>query len=134
MWYEKWECYKAGFYNTTVEGMTAQEAEEAYRDFLADDEAFRDALESVTTEWKNSCEHYLTNVSMNRLAWLGQASACYAKGLPATFRNGFNLLSKEQQDRANETALEYLNKWLEQHGKDRLSREEAETTLQMALY
>jgi len=132
--YEKWECYQAGLYNTTMPGMTQDEAEEAYREFLADDDAFRAALEVVTTEWVNSCEHYLTNVSMNRLAWLGQASACYAKGLPATYRGGFNLLTPEEQAKANDTALEYLNKWLEVHDKDRLSLEEAETTLQMALY
>jgi hypothetical protein len=75
--YEKWECYKAGFYNTTKDGMTKTQCEEAYRDFLSNRSRFADALEHVIVEWKNSCEHYLTNSAMNRIAWLGQAAACY---------------------------------------------------------
>jgi len=132
--HDKWECYKAGFYATSKNGLSQDDGEEIYREFLADDEAFRDALSHVITEWRHSCEHYLTNVSMNRLAWLGQASVCYAKGIPSVYRGGFNRLTSEQQDQANNTALEYLNMWLEEHNKDRLSLEEAQTSLQMELY
>ena len=66
----------------------------------------------VISEWKHSCEHYLTNKAMNRIAWLGQASLCYGRSIPSCFRSGFNLLSEEQKNNANEIALEYLNKWL----------------------
>ena len=110
--YDKWECYKAGFYNTSKPGMSKEECENAYASFLSNDQEFRDALEHVITEWKHSCEHYLTNKAMNRIAWLGQASVCYSKGIPSEYRAGFNLLSQDQQKKANETALEYLNKWL----------------------
>ena len=110
--FDKWECYKAGFYNSTVDGMTKQQCEQVYAEFLTDIPLFAQTLQKVITEWKFSCEHYLTNKSMNRIAWLGQASVCYAKGIPSEFRGGYNLLSEEQQNAANETALEYLNKWL----------------------
>lgn len=123
--YDKWECFKAGFYATTKDGMTKDECEAAYRDFLADDERFRSALDSVITEWKHSCEHYLTNEAMNRIAWLGQASACYAMGIPSVFRGGFHLLSEEQQQHANELALEALNKWLKANGRDVVTMEAA---------
>lgn len=123
--YDKWECFKAGFFATTKEGMTKEECEVAYRDFLADDERFRSALEAVTREWKHSCEHYLTNEAMNRVAWLGQASACYAMGIPSVFRGGFHLLSEEQQAHANEIALEYLNRWLERNGRPTVTMDEA---------
>lgn len=59
--YDKWECYSAGFYATTKEGMTKQQCEEAYRDFLRDTGRFSDALECIISGWRNSCEHYLTN-------------------------------------------------------------------------
>lgn len=122
--FEKWECFKAGFYATTKDGMTKSQCEEAYRDFLMDDEKFRETLEKVITEWKFSCEHYLTNVSMNRIAWLGQAALCYALGIPSEFRGGFHLLSDQEQDRANNTALEYLNKWLVANGYEETTIED----------
>jgi ParB-like chromosome segregation protein Spo0J len=123
--YDQWECYKAGFYATTVEGMSRDEALEAYRDFLADTGKFSATLEHVITEWKHSCEHYLTNKAMNRIAWLGQAAACYALHIPSTFRGGFGLLTESQQKAANEVALTYLNRWLEANGKKTVTMEEA---------
>lgn len=123
--YDKWECFKAGFYKSQAEGMTKEEAEQAYAEFLSDDDKFRDALKKVITEWKYSCEHYLTNGAMNRIAWLGQASMCYATGVPSVFCSGFNLLTEEQQQHANEIALEALNEWLAKNDRKPLSINEA---------
>jgi ParB-like chromosome segregation protein Spo0J len=123
--YDKWECYRAGLYATTKEGMTKRECEDAYRAFLADTARFAEALEHVITEWEHSCEHYLTNKAMNRIAWLGQAAMCYATGIPATYRSGFFLLSEDEQQRANETALTYLNKWLEANRRPAVTMQEA---------
>lgn len=123
--YDQWECYKAGFYATKFDGMTKAECEIAYRDFLSDSDKFAAALEVVTTQWVNSCEHYLTNSAMNRIAWLGQAAACQAMGIPSTFRSGFGLLTEEQQEKANSVALVYLNKWLKANGRDELTMDEA---------
>ena len=123
--YEKWECYKAGFYDTTKDGMTKKQCEEAYKRFLSDIPTFSDALEHVITEWKHSCEHYLTNISMNRIAWLGQAAAAYAIHIPSAFRGGFYLLTEAQQQAANECALVYLNKWLAANGRSTVTLEEA---------
>lgn len=124
--YEKWECYKAGFYASRKEGMTAEQCEQAYAEFLGDDNRFSLALNGVITEWKYSCEHYLTNKSMNRIAWLGQASMCYATGVPSKYCAGFNLLTEEQQTKANEIALTFLNKWL-------VANNRPEVTMNLAL-
>lgn len=124
--YDKWECHKAGFYSSNPpKGMTKNQCEEAYREFLADTDRFSKALERVIVEWKNSCEHYLTNSSMNRIAWLGQASLCIEKGIPSAFRSGFFLLSEDEQKKANETALIYLNKWLKRNNRPEITLEEA---------
>jgi ParB-like chromosome segregation protein Spo0J len=123
--YEKWECYKSGFYAHTKDGMTKTQCEEAYRDFLLDIPRFTQALECVVIEWKYSCEHYLTNSAMNRIAWLGQASVCYALGIPSIFRSGFWLLTEEQQKKANEAALIYLNKWMMANGRESVTMEVA---------
>jgi len=123
--YEKWECYAAGLYETTKPGMTKKACEEAYRSFLSDLPKFEAALAVVIGKWKHSCEHYLTNTSMNRIAWLGQASAAQAINMPATYRAGFYLLTDAEQTAANEMALKYLNKWLSAHSRPEITMEEA---------
>lgn len=123
--YDKWECHAAGFYKPSMDGVTKQQGEEMYRSFLSDLQRFEDALIGVTNEWKHSCEHYLTNPAMNRIAWLGQASMCYATGVPSAYRGGFGLLTEEQKEQANELALKYLNKWLLSHGGQKLDMIEA---------
>jgi hypothetical protein len=115
--FEKWECHKVGFYAPSKEGFTAEQAKTAYADFLKNSDLFARVLAKVTTEWVYSCEHYLTNRSMNRIAWLGQASACYHLGLPSVYCGGFNLLSEEEQLTANNVALTALNEWLFFRGK-----------------
>ncbi len=132
--YDKWECYAAGFFATTKPGMTKDECQKAYADFLRDLPRFRAALERVTTEWVHSCEHYLTNVAMNRIAWLGQASVCLEMGIPSAFCGGFSLLTKKEQTAANELALEYLNRWMNARGKPSLSMDQAYTGRQSDIY
>ena len=123
--YDKWECHKAGFYDTKKEGMTQDQCEMVYAQFLSDDTEFQAALAGVISEWKHSCEHYLTNKSMNRIAWLGQASLCYAKGIPSKYRGGWNLLTEEQRDKANSIAFNSLNEWLVNNGLEKVSFEDA---------
>lgn len=132
--YEKWECYKAGFYATTKPNMKKDQCEKAYADFLRNLPAFEDALMHVTTEWKNSCEHYLTNLSMNRIAWLGQASVCYALGIPSTYRAGFQLLTPLEQEAANQMALVWLNNWLKENDRPAVTMEEAYPNRQSDIY
>lgn len=123
--YDKWECAKAGFYDTVAPDLSKAEAEKKYYDVLTDDNLFRKGLDGVINNWKNSCEHYLTNSAMNRIAWLGQAAVCYLTGVPSTFSRGWFALSKEQQSKANETANEYLNKWRANNNMDSIELEEA---------
>jgi len=123
--WDKWECYPAGFYENSKEGMTKRECELAYKELLSDDVRFEAALRRVITEWKHSCEHYLTNENMNRIAWLGQASLAIELGIPSCFRTGYFLLSKEQQRDADLLALKHLNIWLEKNGFDPVDLEAA---------
>lgn len=133
--WKDWECYPAGFYSDKPpRNMTVEECEMAYRDFLADIDRFDNALNRLIVEWKNSCEHYLTNEKMNRIAWLGQASMCLETGVPSRFCGGYNLLSYEQQDAADKKALEYLNKWLEKNGRQPLTWEQAQSKTQANIY
>ena len=123
--FDKWECHKAGFYQSKKDGWTKEECENEYIRILTGEELFRNALSKVISQWKNSCEHYLTNRAMNRIAWLGQASLCIESGVPSTYSAAWFKLTKEQQDRANLIALDYLNIWLKDNGRQELSIEEA---------
>ena len=123
--YHNWECEKAGFYKQQVDGMTAEQCRIAYRDFLADEDRFRNAANAVINKWVNSCEHYLTNFAMNRIAWIGQAAMCYETGIPSKFCSGFNLLTDEQKERANRVALDVLNDWLLQNSREPVDMNEA---------
>jgi hypothetical protein len=133
--WEKWECYPAGFYEERApRGLTKEQAESEYAGFLRDDAAFGAALVRVLEEWPASCEHYLSNENMNRIAWLGQASACLALGLPACFRGGFNRLTESEQAGANGLALEALNRWLASRGEAPHSLTTAASRTQANLY
>jgi hypothetical protein len=133
--WDKWECYPAGFYeNHPPKGMTNEQCEEAYRDFLIDLDRFGAALACVITEWTNSCEHYLTNDRMNRIAWLGQAALSYALGIPSRFRGGYNLLNDDQKQAADDKALEYLNKWRFLYGYGPLTHDEVRSKTEVDLY
>ena len=132
--YDKWECYKSGFYKKTFDGKTKKECEEEYHKFLTDEKRFEKALNGVITEWKHSCEHYLTNIALNRIAWLGQASMCYDTGIPSEFRSGFNLLTEDEQNIANNIALKYLNIWLKNNDMNEVTLDEAMTNRQSVLY
>lgn len=132
--WEKWECYRAGFYDEKPKGMTQDEGEEKYREFLADLSQFEAALKIVTEHWPNSCEHYLTNDRMNRIAWLGQASVAQALHIPSCCRGGYNRLTDEQKTAADDMALRYLNRWLVSRGEPEIAREQALSRTEADLY
>ena len=83
-----------------------------FKRILSDVDLFESILEKLIVEWKYSCEHYLTNRSMNRIAWLGQASVCIVSGVPSRYSGAWFDVSESKRDLANYLALEYLNKWL----------------------
>ena len=112
----KWECYKAGFFNTSPpDGLDEEECKERYRVFLSDLSRFGRAMDRVLGEWPHSCEQFLTNPTMNKIAWLGQAALCIDTGIPSKYRAGFKLLTEEQQQAADQLAAEYLDKWRSKH-------------------
>jgi len=133
--WQDWECFPAGFYkDRPPKGMTVEECEQSYADFLADIPRFEKALDKVLSEWKNSCEHYLTNEKMNRIAWLGQASMCIETGISSRFCGGYNLLTPEQKEAADKKAFEYLNKWLVNNNRQELTWDLAQSKTKADLY
>lgn len=119
--YDKWENVEYNFYGTEHSKWSKLQCEHKYKELMTDLVEFKDTLLSVVNEWKNSCEHNLTNRSLNRIAWLGQAAMSYKYNIPCIYSSGFQLLSPEEQSNANIIALEILNSWLDENGLDKLS-------------
>ena len=133
--FDKWECAQAGFYETKPpKGMTADHCRAYYRELLSDIPEFERVLSCVISEWKHSCEHYLTNGAMNRIAWLGQAALCYKHGIPSEFRGGYGLLTEAQQLAADEAALRALNNWMAAHGREPVAMSDANPNRQADIY
>jgi hypothetical protein len=134
--WDKWESFYAGFFNSNPPaGISKKEAEQLYYELLSDEEEFDRVLSKIIIEWPHSCEHNLTNKTLNRIAWMGQAALAYKHGIPAQFRGGYNLLSKEQQKAADAVALKYINVWMEQRGYPPVEPEIAEAVhVKQSLY
>lgn len=112
--YDKWECYRHGFYG----GLEYQRDDTLalYASLLRDLAKFEAALQVIIRDWHYSCEHNLSNENMNRIAWLGQASCALIYQVPNNVSmGGYNLLSLEEQKAADSMALKYLNIWLEKY-------------------
>ena len=130
-----WECYPAGFYNDKPpKGMTTEECEKEYENFLRNIPRFDAALDKLIREWPNSCQHYLTNEKMNRIAWLGQASMCLDTGISSRFCGGYNLLTDSEKLLADSVAFCCLNKWLAQNNRPTLRWEEAKSKSKANIY
>jgi len=123
--YDKWECHKAGFYKNKKEGWSNEQCENEYIRILSDVNLFAKILGKVIVEWKHSCEHYLTNKSMNRIAWLGQAAVCYESGVPSVYSYAWFKLNDREQNEANKVALKYLNKWMRNNGFSEVDEDSA---------
>lgn len=77
--YENWECFKNGFFRN-VSGEEKKELAEKVLELFNNPEQTKIFMQKVVDEWKYSCEHNLSNIALNRVAWLGQSACClYAK-------------------------------------------------------
>jgi hypothetical protein len=134
--WDKWESFYHGFFdNNPPTGISKKQAERLYYELLSDPAEFSHVLERVIEEWPYSCEHNLTNKTLNRIAWMGQAALAYKYKIPAQFRGGYNLLTKQQQRTADDVALKYINVWLARQGYPSIEYDAAEAVdVKQALY
>lgn len=133
--WDKWECYPAGFFEVRApKQYTDEECELLYKELLSNIDEFRRVSIAIIGEWKNSCEHNLTNERMNRIAWMGQAALCYKYRIPARFRGGYNLLSDAEKQAADNCALEVINLWMKRQGYDLQTQETIKSKTEADLY
>lgn len=109
--WEKWEDYKAGFYNN-VSGKDKAEMIEKVKELFNNPKLTRDYMEKAINEWFFSCEHNLSNKSMNRIAYIGQAACCLYARIPNLLTmNVWGSLEEEVRLRSDEIAKQTILKW-----------------------
>lgn len=113
--YWLWEDYKAGFYDNCSGEIKKQLIQKGI-DMFNSESLTIDNMLKVINEWKYSCEHNLTNESMNKIAYIGQGACClYCKIPSRVTMEIWNKLEKEIQDRSNKIAAEILIIWKQKH-------------------
>ena len=109
--YWLWEDYKAGFYDNCSGELKKQLIQKGIEMFNSENLTIDNMLR-VINEWKYSCEHNLTNESMNKIAYIGQSACCLYSKIPSkATMEIWNKLEKDVQDRSNKIANEVLNIW-----------------------
>ena len=109
--WEKWECYKHGFYSI-VSNAQKQDYKNLVLSFFDDAKSTEFYMQKVVDNWLYSCEHFLSNVSMNRVAWLGQAACCLCHKVPNLVTMYYwKFLDAETQDIANKIAETIIHQW-----------------------
>jgi len=109
--YEKWECFKNGFFRN-VSGQEKISLSEKVIELFNDSEKTKEFMLKVISEWKHSCEHNLSNLSLNRVAWLGQSACCIYAKIPysITMENWRNV-PKDKQDIACDIAEKIIKEY-----------------------
>lgn len=115
--YELWEDYQNGMYDECREGRAERVREAAH--ILGTPPICTEAMKKVIAEWKICTEYNLSNVGVNRKAWLGQAACCcYANIHEDETREAWGLMTEEQRVTANRIAQMLINAWQRQCEKD----------------
>lgn len=111
--YWLWEDYKAGFYEN-CSGEQKQKYFEKIIEMFNDEKLTIENMNVVVDTWVKSCEHNLTNPSMNQIAYIGQGACCIYCGAPSTVTmECWSKLTKEVQDRADKNAQDAIKRWKE---------------------
>lgn len=71
--YWLWECYKNGMYRSESKDYE-QNKKDCIINFMSNTNLFSQHMKLVTENWFYSCEHNLSNIHNNRIAWIGQAA------------------------------------------------------------
>lgn len=108
--FSKWEDFKAGLYNSSCERF--EEKVNLSVELLSSQEAFYTVAVEMFKKWPYSAEQNLTDNSINKNAWIGQASCCFNHQAPDyTTKEAWWKLDEETRAEANNTARKALRKW-----------------------
>ena len=109
--YENWEDYRQGMYRLTDEKDKDILVFKAVN-LLKNQELFYDTMKELVLNWDIATKVNLTNNQQNKRAWLGAAACSYKYNVPEYLtRIAWNLLNKEDQIKANQTAEKIISEY-----------------------
>jgi hypothetical protein len=86
--------------------------------FTGDSELYGNWMMQIIGRWRISCEHNLTDIGINRRAWIGHAACCLAINCPEDItRSAWKHLSEDQQSKANQKADFAIVSWERKHSR-----------------
>lgn len=111
--YWEWEDYANGFYSKIEK---TQEIEKIHLavNLLSNENLFYSVAKEMISKWLKSSEQNLTDDTINKKAWIGQASCCYSSGVPEYLtREAWGQLTETQREKANAVATKVIDEYFE---------------------
>lgn len=139
--YWLWECYKNGMWRKESKDYELK-VFDSIVEFTGNHILYGQSMIKAVNSWEHSCDNFLTNLSINRLAYIGHAGCCIEKGYPEYLvRKAWKVLTDEQRSLANKQALKSISVWKQKKeyqailriGKTNVTKEEYQMKLQLNL-
>lgn len=109
--YTWWEDYHNGMWRYTTEPRRSELLHKAI-EFTGNAKLYGKWMKIAVNKWIYACAHNLSNITINRQAWIGHAACCLAIGCPEDItRLAWHHLTQKQQDDANEQADIAIELW-----------------------
>lgn len=109
--YHLWEDWKAGFYKNKIKDQELIISKCVQ--LLSNEVEFKKAVERVINEWPYSCDNNLSNPSLNKVAYIGQAACCITFGAPSFLTKlAWVFVSEESKIQADKIAMNAVETWI----------------------
>ena len=109
--YTKWEDWQNGMWRNVYGGYRKELLRKAIK-FTGNAELYGHWMVEAVNQWPITCEHNLSNLSINRQAFIGHCAVCLAIESPEDVtRCAWHYLTKKQQDDANAMADKAIALW-----------------------
>lgn len=110
--YTVWEDHKNGMWRTLGKDEDYNDLLRKAITFTGNAELYGSFMMRVVSEWPRCSEHNITDLNINRKAWVGHAACCMALNCPEDItRQAWKYLTQDQRNRANAKAENAIRSW-----------------------
>ena len=110
--YQYWEDYKNGMWRKLSKSEESEHFERVLA-FTSDYIKYGNAMKEVVKKWPNTMLNSLTNVSINRRAFLGHCACSYELNCPEYLtRKAWKYLTNQQRVLADNVAQQTIDEWV----------------------